>query len=240
MEWPLMVCEAEWPLKPSSPRLRIRGRCAEPLAECRGSEERACPPPRHQGPRTSMRRSPWLKNEKASRRRTGAAGIQSWSACCIPGASFHSLNGAFISVSGTFNKSSSRPVRKVWFPPSCRTEKFNIGHALAILRAGAFDDAVVVVPLRLDKRRFRNPCRIGFGLEDFGQAGEVVGVAVGDEDALNCPGIRRRGPAKPAREVAGKHWLSPPSTRITLPSGDSMTLPSPCWTSTKFTLRTSF
>lgn len=69
-----------------------------------------------------------------------------------------------------------------------RAEEFDVRHALAILIAGALDDAVVVIPLRLDEEPLAL-LLVGFGFEDFRQAREVVGIALGLQDAIDLIGI---------------------------------------------------
>ena len=185
-----------------------RNRSAGSPATCSG----AAPAPR-------SRRSPLLKKSNA----VVVAELQApeldlaRARCRSASVFFHSLNGSFISASGTSSRSSSRPVRNV--TPST----FSSGPAsrsrapLAVPAARTLHQAVVEDPLGRMKSRLRVSA-MRLRLQDLGQPREVVGVAVRDEDALDrlaasprsCrgsgrpgsaqrAGCRRRRPGRPCR-----------------------------------------
>ena len=87
-----------------------------------------------------------------------------------------------------------------------RAQQVHVRDALAVPGARTLDDAVVEVALRPDEEALPL-LAVGLGLEDLRQAREMVGVAVRHQDALDVLGARRRGAAKPAREVAREELI---------------------------------
>ena len=68
------------------------------------------------------------------------------------------------------------------------------------------DAAQVCQQFRLDEEALAL-LLVGFGFENFRQAGEMVGIAVRHEDALDGLGLGGGRSPKPAREIARKHLV---------------------------------
>ena len=87
-----------------------------------------------------------------------------------------------------------------------RAKLFGLGDIGLVDRARAFDNAVVVDALWLHEQPLSLHL-VGFRLKDLREAGEMVGVSMGDNDALDFLRVRDCRSTKTAGQIASEHLI---------------------------------